>query len=137
MSANDNTGRGRPAIDLANQTVGLLTVVGLAGINKAGCNQWELRCSCGETVYQTTSEIRRSQRDGRQSACHSCARSLAYQRAREALGPVKARNRCVVCYGISDRRPKTGCRGCGEPFAEDVVEYSLPTPGCGLGRVPW
>jgi hypothetical protein len=122
---------------MVGEVIGLLTVEAYAGYRKEN-HEWELRCVCGETVFRTTSEIRRGQKSGRQSACAGCARSLGHRRMLEALGKREAGptgRHCPSCYGLPHRRPKSGCRECREPFAVEVVEHVIPTGGCGLGLV--
>jgi hypothetical protein len=128
--------KGRPELDLIDQTVGILTVVSRFGKNRHGLVEWQCRCACGAIVIQTTSEIRRGQRDQRDSSCANCAKQRGRERSLRASGaPRSSKARCKACEGLGHRRDRSGCKGCREPYApEEPVSLEPGTPGCGLAR---
>lgn len=43
--------------------------------------------------------------------------------------------RCTECEGLANRRPRSGCPLCGEPWAPEAVELEVPTSGSSLGAL--
>lgn len=124
--------------DYTGKRVGHLIVVHRDGKGPDGSNRWVCSCDCGGTSVRTTGELRRAERLAYPVGCMSCRRARAAESIREG-GERRASklNICWQCGCLPHRRPLTGCRGCGKPYGPDVVEYALPTAGCGLGRIPF
>lgn len=120
--------------DMTGQRIGRSVVVRLSP-NRLNGAHWILRCDCGQEFEAIGFNLRaagpryacpscrpRAGRPRTPTLCSSCGSADHNRRTcpeRSVRYQPGAGIRCLGCAGLPHRRPVTGCRGCGEPYAAE------------------